>query len=266
VSEPIEIQSDWIEICEAAARAGGRELMAWRGRISTREKAPADLVTEADVSSQEAVRRMIEARFPQHDFLGEESPAAALPESGRFLWIVDPLDGTTNYVHGYPQYAVSVALAYGNDVLVGVIYDPVADDCFSAALGRGAWCNGVRLATSSVQTVSESLVAVSLPARVRRDSPDLLNFIEAAQACQAVRRTGSATLNFAHVACGWFDAFWATQIHPWDVAAGVLLVREAGGMVTGRHGEDFDLRRPAFLAAGTPELHRALVNVLTPHG
>ena len=265
MSEAIEIQRDWITTCEAAARAGARELLQWRGRFSAREKAPADLVTEADVAAQEAVRRLIAARFPDHAFLGEETATAPIAHGDHLIWIVDPLDGTTNYVHGYPQFAVSVALARGGDVLVGVIYDPVGDECFLAVRHEGAWCNGQQLSTSSIANICDALAAVSLPARVRSDSPDLLNFIEAAQSCQAVRRTGSAALNLAYVARGWFDAFWATQIHPWDVAAGVLLIREAGGIVTARNGEDFDLWRPAFLSAANPELHAELLKLLTPY-
>jgi myo-inositol-1(or 4)-monophosphatase len=259
--------SDWIETCEAAARAGGQELRAWQGRFQTREKGACDLVTDADLASQDAIRRVISARFPDHAFLGEEQAGEFVhANADQLTWIVDPLDGTTNYVHGYPNYAVSVAIARGSQVLAGVIYDPVRDQCFSAAAGRGASCNGARLKTSCVTKVSEALVAVSLPARVPRDSRDLLDFIEAVQVCQAVRRSGSAALNLAHVACGSLDAFWATQIQPWDVAAGVILIREAGGALTARNGEPFELWKPNFLAASGSDLHRELLNVLTHTG
>jgi myo-inositol-1(or 4)-monophosphatase len=252
-----------LETCEAAARAGGRELLARRGKFQSREKAPADLVTDADEASQDAIQRVIAARFPGHAFIGEEQPARKqLATGSEFTWIVDPLDGTTNYVHGYPQYAVSVALAAGEKLLVGVVYDPVANNCFSAAAGRGAWCDGVLMRTSRVTMVSAALAVVSLPAHVRRDSPDLRDFIEASLVCQAVRRTGSAALNFAYLAKGALDAFWARHIHPWDVAAGVLLVREAGGVVTSRDGAEFNLWKPDFLAAAGGELHAALLDAL----
>jgi myo-inositol-1(or 4)-monophosphatase len=255
---------DWLTTCEVAARAGGHELCAWQGRFQTRTKGISDLVTDADLASQDAVRRIITARFPDHAFLGEElGTDFVAPTAGQFTWVVDPLDGTTNYVHGYPNFAVSVALSRGNEVLAGVIYDPLRDQCFSAAAGRGAWCNGARLKTSGVTDIAEALVAVSLPAHVRRDSADLLDFIEAVQVAQAVRRTGSAALNLAHVANGALDAFWATQIHAWDVAAGILLIREAGGLVTGRNGEPFDLWKPHFLATAGPQLHREMLGVLT---
>lgn len=260
-----KIQNALLETCEAAARAGGDQLKAWQGRFQTREKGVCDLVTDADLASQKAVQQVISAGYPDHAFLGEEQSSDAFsPHADQLVWVVDPLDGTTNYVHSYPNYAVSVAIARGREVLAGVIYDPNRDECFAAAAGQGAWCNGARLKTSDVSILSKALVAVSLPARVKRDSRDLVDFIEAVQVCQAVRRTGSAALNFAHVACGALDGFWAAHIHPWDVAAGILLIREAGGIVTARDGADFDLWNPHFLAAAGPQLHRELLATLTP--
>jgi myo-inositol-1(or 4)-monophosphatase len=228
-----------------------------------REKGAADYVTDADLASEAAVRRVIGARFGEHEIIGEEQPPEEYPSGAdQMAWLVDPLDGTTNYIHGYPQYAVSVAVARGREVLAGVVFDPVADECFAALAGQGAWCNGVKLKTSDVKSVDAALVAVSLPARVRRDAPDLLDFVEAAQVCQSVRRSGSAALNLAYVARGALDAFWANHIEPWDVAAGVLLVREAGGIVTARDGGAFDLWAPNFLAAAGREVHNDLLQGL----
>ena len=261
-----ESPSDLLETCEAAARAGGEQLRDWQGRFQTREKGVADLVTDADLASQKAVQDVIAARYPNHAFLGEEQAAKSLrPQSDQLTWIVDPLDGTTNYVHGYPNYAVSVAIARGREILAGVIYDPLRNECFSAAAGNGAWCNGKQLKASKTISVSSALVAVSLPARVQRDSPDLLDFIEVVQVCQAVRRSGSAALNLAQVASGTLDAFWATHIHPWDVAAGILLIREAGGRVTARDGGEFDLWNPHFVVSSGRELHHDLLQVLRPY-
>jgi myo-inositol-1(or 4)-monophosphatase len=254
-----------LRVCEAAARAGGRELLEWRGRFGVREKGVTDFVTDADLASQEAIRRVIAAEFPEHDFIGEERSPDAMPHAPEAMtWIVDPLDGTTNYVHGYPHYAVSVAVARGGEVLTGVVYDPVADKCFAATAGGGARCNDSKMQVSETSTAGNALVAVSLPARVRRDAPDLLDMVEAVQVCRGVRRSGSAALNLAYVASGALDAFWATHIHPWDVAAGVLLVREAGGVVSGRDGKAFDLWNPHFVVASRDELRRELLGVLTP--
>lgn len=272
--EPTE--AGLLPVCEAAARAGGRELLAWRGRFQAREKAPADLVTDADLASQAAVRAEIASHYPDHEFIGEETePDATALDGDQCVWLVDPLDGTTNYVHGYPRYAVSVAVAgkrqagktpgagSGRELLAGVIYDPITDECFAAEHGRGAWLNGRRVHTSEMKSVADALVAVSLPPRIRRDSPDLADFIRVVQVSQAVRRSGSAALNLAYVACGRLDAFWATHIHAWDVAAGVLMVREAGGIVTGRDGGAFDLRNPHFVSAANADLHRDLLHVLS---
>jgi myo-inositol-1(or 4)-monophosphatase len=256
----------WLETCQSAAHAGGRELVAWRGHFQTREKAPTDLVTDADLAAQGAVREVIAASFPQHTFVGEEQPPGNRSlQADEYVWVVDPLDGTTNYVHGYPSYAVSVALTRAGEPLVGVIYDPLTEETFVAVKGLGAWCNGERMQTSQTKALDQALVAVSFPPRVQRNSPDLLDFVEVAQICQGVRRTGSAALNLAYVARGQLDAFWADLIHPWDVAAGVLLVREAGGLVTGRDGGEFDLWNPHFMAAAGPPLHAALLQVLTPY-
>lgn len=252
-------------VAETAAKAGGKELRRWRGQFKTHMKGHRDLVTDADLASQKAIRLIIATHFPDHTFVGEEReqpPETA--DDGQVKWIVDPLDGTTNYVHGYPYYAVSVGVACGNQLLAGVIYDPVRDQCFSATLGNGAQCNGDELRTSAVTEVSQALAGVSLPADVQRNSLDLRDFVEAALVCQAVRRMGSAALNLAHVASGALDAFWATQINPWDVAAGVLIVREAGGVVTGRNGKEFDLQKPHFIAAATIQLQSNLLDLLAP--
>lgn len=254
--------SELLETCELAARAGASELLSWRGRFETREKAPADLVTDADLASQAAIRAEIAARFPHHLFVGEEKTSQVEVGDDDFVWLVDPLDGTTNYIHGYPCYAVSIAVARGRELLAGVIYDPLANELFFAEQGRGAWCNGERLKTSNVASVGEALVAVSLPPRVGPETPDLADFIRMVRYSQAVRRSGSAALNLAYVAHGRLDAFWATKIQPWDVAAGVLLVREAGGIVTGRDGGEFDVWRPHFVSAAGAELHGELMRVL----
>ena len=256
--------SELVETCELAARAGADELLAWRGRFQAREKAPADMVTDADLASQAAIRAVIAERFPHHLFVGEEQTIAVEVGDDEDVWLVDPLDGTTNYIHDYPCYAVSVAVARGRELLAGVIYDPLTDECFSAEQGQGAHLNGERVQTSQVATVGDALVAVSLPPRVAPDAPDLADFIRVVQVSQAVRRSGSAALNLAYVACGRLDAFWATKIRPWDVAAGVLLVREAGGIVTGRDGGKFELWKPHFVSAAGTQLHADLLRVLGP--
>ncbi|NOY40240.1 MAG: inositol monophosphatase [Planctomycetes bacterium] len=250
-----------LAICEAAARAGAEQLMKWRGRFSTREKSARDLVTDADLASQEAIRDIILGQFPDHGFLGEEDPN---PEqlNHPYCWIVDPLDGTTNYVHDFPCFCVSVAVAHEGQLLAATVFDPLREECFVAGKGLGSQLNGQSIAASSTTKVEQALVAVSFPPSPDQDSPDVRAFMQVAPQCQAVRRTGSAALNLAYVACGRLDAHWAHYIHPWDSAAGVLLVREAGGTLTASRGGEFKIAEANYFAASTPELHQSLLPLI----
>jgi myo-inositol-1(or 4)-monophosphatase len=247
-----------LAICDEAAQAGARQLLHWKGRFTHREKAARDLVTDADLASEQAIRQVIAAHYPDHGVLGEEAPAADQLDRP-YCWVVDPLDGTTNYVHGFPCYAVSIAVAHRGQLLAGVVYDPEREERFAAARGAGAHLNGKKITASGAAHVSDALLAVSFPAQVTPQSPDLRAFLRVAPLCQAVRRTGSAALNLAYVACGRLDAHWAHDIRPWDAAAGVLLVQEAGGIATASSGRPFELAAGNYLAAATAALHEELV-------
>lgn len=248
------------DLAIAAAKAGGQTLLAWRDKFTTREKGPADLVTDADVAAQKAVREVLLGARPDDAFVGEESPADAQQRvTGKVCWIVDPLDGTTNYVHGYPMFATSVAAVLDGVLLAGAIYDPLNQELFSAGKGAGATVGKTTLKVADATSLGESLVAVSLPPRVDAESPDLARFISVVQTCQAVRRSGSAALNLAYVAAGRLDAHWAHVIKPWDAAAGVLLCLEAGGCVTNCSGGAFDVWEADYLVAATKELHHELL-------
>ena len=230
------------------------------GRVTVREKGPADLVTEADFASQEVIRRTLLEAFPDHGFLAEETepPGTAVRDGAEYRWIADPLDGTTNYVHQVPHFSVSLALERSGELVVGSVYDPVADECFSAVAGEGACLNGKRIRTSNVGSLSKALAAVGFPTVVDAQSPDLKLFIQALNGCQAIRRTGSAALNMCYVAAGRFDASWSFCTKIWDVAAGVLLIREAGGVVTSPNGGAFVLEEARYVAAANPQLHAEL--------
>lgn len=256
-----------LHVAELAARAGGDALTDWRGRFTTREKSAADLVTDADEAAQQAIAGVISDHFPDHAFLGEEGPGAiAELLDATVCWVVDPLDGTTNYVHGLPMYSVSVAAVVEGEITVGVVLDPVRDRTYSAARGGGAQCNGQPLRVSDTRQLSQALVALSLPPLVDRHAPDLLDFNDVVGRCQAIRRLGSAALNLAYVAEGLLDAFWARQIHAWDIAAGVLLVEEAGGFASGCDGNRLDLQNAHVLAAGHRDLHAELLAALAQSG
>ncbi len=249
--------------CERAAQAAGEKLLAWRTSVQAREKGPRDLVTEADLASQRLIRRMLLEAHPDHGFLGEEQQEeAAAGQRCEYQWIVDPLDGTTNYVHGLPHYAVSVALEHQGQVLVGTVYDPVVRETFTAVRGQGAYLNGEPLRTSRTTNLGQALVAVSFAASVERDAAEVHQFLEVLPVCRAMRRLGCSSLNLAYLAAGRFDAYWAMSTKAWDIAAGVLLVQEAGGLVTGIDGGPLDVYQGRFAAAATPELHAELLALL----
>jgi len=265
--------SNYVTSCEQFAREAGEVLLQWRGQITVREKGRADLVTEADLAAQNVIARRIAAEFPEHRFVGEEetarlgastqTPASEQQEnSGDYCWYVDPLDGTTNYVHDLPGWCVSVALAERGRVIAGCVFDPLRDACYTAARGEGAFGNGQRLSASQNPLLRDALVAVSFPASVQRNSPEIGQFLDLLPQVRAFRRLGSAALNLCYVAAGSLDAYWARHVYPWDVAAGALFVEEAGGVVTNMSGDPFVLDSPNIAAAGNPDLHRTFVQRL----
>jgi myo-inositol-1(or 4)-monophosphatase len=252
--------ADYLEAAREAARRGAAVLQEWRRRFGVREKGRADLVTEADLGSQKAIQEFLQGRFPSNGFLGEEDASAKLrpgPDAPP-TWIVDPLDGTTNYVHDFPLYAVSVGLQVAGELVVGVVYDPSRQEMFSAARGLGAWLGEERLRTSAVARLEEALLATGFPPDMRGQEQALAWWHHFSLRAQSLRRTGSTALNLAYVACGRFDGYWAFDNHVWDIAGGVVLVREAGGLVTRVDGGELDPYRPESLASNGP-LHAALV-------
>ena len=263
---------DPLQVCESAARAGGRVLQEWVGRFKATSKGPRDLVTEADHASQAEVRRILLGAFPGDGFIGEEGEAGRPPlppgtpghsGSGR-RWIVDPLDGTTNYVHGFPAYCVSIALADGDELVVATIYDPLRDECFTARRGAGAHLNGEAIAAAAVESAAEAVTAVSFPAHVTPEAPAVADFLAVLPHAHSVRRTGSTALNLAYLACGRLHAFWVRRICCWDAAAGILIAREAGCVVGPFEGgpETIHLDDPAFIAASSGPLHAVFRGIL----
>jgi myo-inositol-1(or 4)-monophosphatase len=255
--------TDWRAAAEQAARLGAAQLEQWRGRFSAREKAHADLVTEADHASQQAVRTFLQDRFPDHAFLGEEDPGA---KAGRVspdtpTWIVDPLDGTANYVHGVPAYCVSIGLMDAGELVVGAIYDPRLDEMYSAAAGQGATLNGRPIRVSAVTELRAGLLSTGFAPDPTRMDNNLRWWGAFSFRAQALRRTGSTALNLAYVAAGRFDGYWAFDNWAWDVAAGVVLVREAGGVVTRADGTRLDPFEQDLVAAN-PKVHAAMLEVL----
>jgi myo-inositol-1(or 4)-monophosphatase len=251
-----------LEVCLEAAHLGGKALLYWRDRFEPREKGPRDLVSQADLAAQEAIRGVIHKAFPDHDFLSEEDAADRKakgqkpipPRRSEFRWIVDPLDGTTNYVHHLPGYAVSIALQRDDEIELGVVFDPLSEECFVAERGKGAKLNGKPLKTSGCRELDRALIAVSFSPHVTRDSSEIKRFVEVLLASQSVRRMGSAALNLCYVAAGRLDGNLATSVSIWDVAAGLLMVEEAGGAISGLDGGPLQLEQPELLSAASQPL------------
>lgn len=250
----------WREAACEAARRGAAVLARWRETFAVREKGRADLVTEADEGAQAAIREYLHERFPDHGFLGEEGDAAKnRPRPGAPpTWIVDPLDGTTNYVHDIPLYCVSVGLEVAGELVVGAVYEPTRDEMFHAARGQGAHLNWRRLRTSATSELDQAILSTGFPPDMRGVERPLDWWRYFSLHARSIRRTGSTAINLAYLAAGRFDGFYAFDNHVWDVAGGVVIVREAGGVVTNVDGTPYDAYRPEALASNGA-LHPALV-------
>jgi len=233
---------DYLEAAKEAALRAAEVLDHWREKFRVREKGRFDLVTDADLASQKTIHQYLLGKFPGHEFLGEEDVSAKgrVKTDGPPTWIVDPIDGTTNYVHDCPFYCVSIGLQIGGELVVGVVYDPSRKEMFAAAKGHGAWLGERRLKTSPAQRLEEAMIATGFPPDMAGREITLDWWRHFSFKAQALRRTGSTALNMAYVAAGRFDAYYAFDNHVWDVAGATVLIREAGGMVTNIDGSAYD--------------------------
>jgi myo-inositol-1(or 4)-monophosphatase len=236
-----------------AARHGAAALERWRAKFSVKEKSRADLVTDADHASQRIVQETLLAAFPDHRFLGEEDAGGRLPDElrpngGDPVWVVDPLDGTSNYVHDVPAYCVSIGLWAAGRAVVGVIHDPRMNEVFTAAYGLGAFLNGKPILVSTVASLRDGMISTGFPADHRKQLRNFDAWGKVMAHAQSLRRTGSTALNMAYVAAGRFDGYWAYDNYAWDVMAGAVLIAEAGGELTSADGTPFDPFRPDLVA------------------
>lgn len=268
----MEISDDLLQqfrqTSERAARAGGAELTRLLGKAKVQQKGAADLVTEADFASQKAIRTVALTQFPDHLFLGEEDDGSldSLVTEDRLCWVVDPLDGTLNYVHQLRSFSVSVALVQtgpsGDQVLAATVLDPLLNECYSAAAGNGATLNGEPIHASNQDEIARAMLVCSFSGRVNRESPEIERFLKVIERARSIRRLGSAALNFCYIACGRIDGYWATSVNIWDIAAGYLILKEAGAVAHHINGGEFNLRDPRFVVAATPELHRQMADLI----
>ncbi len=249
---------DYLPAMSSIAREAGALLMEYFDRnIKIEYKGEADLVTAADRKSEALIRERIRGRWPGHDVLGEEE---GLRDTGsEYRWYVDPLDGTTNFAHGFPVFCVSMALQDKNETVAGVCYDPTRDELFAAERGKGAYLNDRAIHVSKIAKLAESLVGTGFPSHKRHKNPNIYFYHQITLRSHGVRRAGSAALDMCYVACGRLDGFWEFNLNPWDTAAGVLLVEEAGGRVSDFHGGPFQLHSRETVASNGL-IHDALLH------
>lgn len=252
---------DYLETAIDLSRAAGDLLNYYAGREKLVEfKGQANLVTVADKKSEELIIGGILARYPSHSILAEES--GVTQPGAPVQWIIDPLDGTTNFAHGYPFYCVSIAVEENGEIVCGVVYDPVRDELFTAARGSGAFCNGEPIRVSNVDVLSKALLITGFPYNFRERLQTVISqFEKFLVASQAVRRGGSAALDLCYVACGRLDGFWELYLQPWDTAAGRIILEEAGGKVTNFKGTPFSIHMKEILASNG-RLHGEMMGVL----
>jgi myo-inositol-1(or 4)-monophosphatase len=253
--------SDVLPIAEAIARRAGAIVMEGFGHVGqVRQKGAIDLVTEFDQRSEEVIVSSLRKEFPEHAILAEES--GLHQKTGEYRWVVDPIDGTTNFAHGVPVFAITLGLLRGNVPVAGVIYDPLHEEMFSAALGRGATLNGRPIRVSSQADLGRALLATGFAYDIRTNPRNnLAQFAQFQLRTQGVRRLGSAAIDCAWTALGRLDGYWEFGIKPWDIAAGGLLVREAGGRVTSTAGDE-DFIPTGTIAVSNGRLHEQLLRVL----
>ena len=231
------------------AKIGGEILRKFYGRVKEIEfKGETDLVTEVDKYSELAIVDSLSSRFPHHSILAEEGTVTE--NDSEFKWIIDPLDGTTNYAHGYPVFCVSIALEKNQEIILGVVYQPMNDELFIAEKGGGSFRNGRRIQVSKVSKLKHSLVVTGFPPSIVTEPAQALRmFSNFLRNVQSIRRDGAAALDLCYLAMGHFDGFWEINLNPWDTAAGILMTTEAGGLVTDFSSASYSIYQPQMLAS-----------------
>jgi myo-inositol-1(or 4)-monophosphatase len=252
----------FLESAKSAARLAGEILMQGSGTLTVKYKDSTrrNAVSNIDLAAEKAILDFLRERFPDHSFLAEEG-GQFKTESGH-QWIIDPLDGTTNYIHGFPFFSVSIGLEIQKVIQVGVVFDPVRNDLFYAEKGKGAFLNGKPLRTSGTERLQQALLVTGFSYNLPSNpAENFTHFYHFSLSAQAVRRTGSAALDLCYLAAGRFDGYWEFNLAPWDTAAGSLIVEEAGGKITGLDGEPFSIYSKAILASNG-FLHASMIEVL----
>jgi len=252
-----------LSIAVEAAREAGRFLKYSVGKvrtIETKKSEERNLVSEIDKASEEKIIGIIRRKYPTHSILAEEGGESQT--TSEYKWVIDPLDGTTNFLHGLPMYCVTIGIEHKGEVVAGVVYDPNLDEMFTAEKGSGAYMNGKRMRVSATQTLIGSLLVTGFPYDIAKNPDNAIeHFVNFLMEGQGIRRLGSAALDLSYVAAGRLDGFWEVNLNPWDMAAGMLFVREAGGRVTDFLGAESTIYKKQVLASNGI-IHDAMLNVL----
>lgn len=244
------------------AREAAAILLDKFGKITVSKKGDINLVTEADLASEKHILEKISSYYPKHAILAEESGESVVIDGGsRWKWIIDPLDGTTNYAHGYPCFCVTLALEHEGEIVLGVTFDPTRNELFSAEKGQGASLNNKPIRVSETEKLSESLIVTGFPYDIAKREDFARHLTHFLLKSRGVRRDGSAAIDMAYVACGRFDGFWEEGLNPWDVAAGFLLIEEAGGEVSYYDGSKFNIYKPP-ICASNGAIHDEMLEIL----
>ncbi len=254
------MRTDFLDIAIQAARASGRIQKKFLNRsFRITLKGEINLVTEVDLRCEEKIVSLIQKAFPGHDLLAEEGGKTS--RVSPYRWIIDPLDGTTNYAHGYPVFCTSIALEYKGKLRVGVVFDPIRQELFTAEKGKGAFLNDQRISPSTTSELDSAFLVTGFPYHVRENRQNLEQFQRLLLHSQAVRRDGSAALDLCYTAMGRFDGFWEFALAPWDLAAGSLILKEAGGKITSIRGGPFSIYKGTVLASNG-KIHAAMRKLL----
>ncbi len=244
---------------EIAREAGALLTNFYERRVPFESKGEFDLVTEADRASEKLIVERLSAHFPAHSIVAEEG--GGHKSASEFTWFVDPLDGTTNFAHGFPIFNVTLGLARNEEMIAGVVFDPIANELFTAERGAGAYLNNRRIHVSNAKRLADSLSSTGFPSRKRHHNANIYFYYQLAMASHGVRRTGSAAIDIAYVACGRLDFFWEFGLKPWDVAAGSLLVQEAGGRVSDMYGATHSVTASESFLSDNGALHAEVLEI-----
>lgn len=245
------------------ARDAGKILLDKFGKkINISKKGDIDLVTEADLASEKFIIEKVKSHYPNHSILAEESGEAVLIGDSKWKWIIDPLDGTTNFAHGYPCFCVTLAVEHNAEIVIGVTYDPTRDELFTAEKGKGATLNNKQIRVSETEKMGDAMLVTGFPYDISQREHFERHFVKMLLGSRAVRRDGSAAIDLAYVACGRFDGFWEEGLKAWDVAAGILLIEEAGGQVSYFDGSKYSIYQPPLCASNTL-IHPEMLNILS---